>query len=93
LGYAAPVTKAQRVALGRALQRMVLLGTWEWSRGEGRDYWLHDPCSLESVKIKARLADVGATPFIGSPSDLGKFVADETEKWAKVVKFAGIKPE
>jgi tripartite-type tricarboxylate transporter receptor subunit TctC len=44
-------------------------------------------------KFKARLADLGATPFIGSPRDFGKFIADETEKWAKVVKFAGIKPE
>jgi hypothetical protein len=30
---------------------------------------------------------------VGSPSDFGKFVVEETDKWAKVVKFAGIKPE
>jgi hypothetical protein len=30
--------------------------------------------------------------FVGSPADFGRFIADETEKWAKVVKFAGIKP-
>jgi tripartite-type tricarboxylate transporter receptor subunit TctC len=44
-------------------------------------------------KIKARLADLGGTPFPGSPADFGKLIADETEKWGMVVKFAGIKVE
>jgi tripartite-type tricarboxylate transporter receptor subunit TctC len=48
---------------------------------------------LADPKIKARLADTGAAPFAGSPADFAKFMADETEKWAKVVKFAGIKAE
>jgi len=48
---------------------------------------------LADPKIKARLADLGGTPLAGSPADFGKFIADETEKWGKVVKFAGIKPE
>jgi tripartite-type tricarboxylate transporter receptor subunit TctC len=48
---------------------------------------------LADPKIKARLADIGTTPFAGSPADFGKFIAEETEKWGKVVKFAGIKPE
>jgi tripartite-type tricarboxylate transporter receptor subunit TctC len=48
---------------------------------------------LADPKIKARFADVGTTPFAGSPSDFGKLIAEETEKWAKVVKFASIKPE
>jgi tripartite-type tricarboxylate transporter receptor subunit TctC len=48
---------------------------------------------LADPKIKARLADLGAAPFIGSPSEFGKFMSDETEKWGKVAKFAGIKPE
>ena len=48
---------------------------------------------LADPKIKARLADLGATVFAGSPADFGKFIADETEKWGKVIKFAGIKPE
>ena len=43
--------------------------------------------------MKARLADLGGTPLAGSPADFKKLIADETEKWAKVVKFAGIKPE
>jgi len=41
----------------------------------------------------ARLADFGGVPLAGSPDDFGKLVADETEKWAKVIKFADIKPE
>ena len=39
------------------------------------------------------LADLGGTVLAGSPADFGKLIADETEKWAKVVKFAGIKAE
>ena len=49
--------------------------------------------ALADPKIKARLADLGGTVLAGSPADFGKFIADETEKWAKVVKFAGIKPD
>jgi tripartite-type tricarboxylate transporter receptor subunit TctC len=48
---------------------------------------------LADRNIKARLADFGGTPLAGSPADFGKLLADETEKWAKVIKFAGIKPE
>jgi tripartite-type tricarboxylate transporter receptor subunit TctC len=48
---------------------------------------------LADPKIKARLADLGGTPFVGSPADFGKLIADETEKWAKVIKTANIKPE
>ena len=42
-------------------------------------------------KIKARLIDLGGTVLPGSPADFGKLIADETEKWAKVVKFSGAK--
>jgi tripartite-type tricarboxylate transporter receptor subunit TctC len=49
--------------------------------------------ALADSKIKLRLAELGATVFLSSPGEFGKFIADETEKWAKVVKFAGIKPE
>jgi tripartite-type tricarboxylate transporter receptor subunit TctC len=48
---------------------------------------------LADPKIKARLAGLGATALPGSPADFGKLIAEETEKWAEVVKFAGIKPE
>ena len=43
-------------------------------------------------KMKARLADLGAAAMPMTPNEFGKFIAGETEKWAKVVKFAGIKP-
>jgi tripartite-type tricarboxylate transporter receptor subunit TctC len=49
--------------------------------------------ALGYPKIKARLADLGGTPLSGSPADFGKHIAAETEKWAKVIKFAGIRPE
>ena len=48
---------------------------------------------LADPKIKARLADLGGTVLSGSPADFGKFIADETEKWAKVIRAANIKPE
>jgi tripartite-type tricarboxylate transporter receptor subunit TctC len=48
---------------------------------------------LADSEMKARLADLGGTVHPGSPSDFGKFIADETEKWATVIQFAGIKPE
>jgi tripartite-type tricarboxylate transporter receptor subunit TctC len=49
--------------------------------------------ALADPKIRARLADIGGTPLVGSPADFRKLIADDTEKWAKVVKFAGIRPE
>jgi tripartite-type tricarboxylate transporter receptor subunit TctC len=48
---------------------------------------------LADSKMKARLSDMGATPFVSSPADFGKFIAAETEKWGKVIRFANIKPE
>jgi tripartite-type tricarboxylate transporter receptor subunit TctC len=48
---------------------------------------------LTDPKLKARLADLGSSAFVVSPADFGKFIANETEKWAKVVKFAHIKAE
>ena len=49
--------------------------------------------ALSDPKNKARLADLGGTAPGGSPADFAKLIADETEKWGKVIKFAGIKPE
>jgi tripartite-type tricarboxylate transporter receptor subunit TctC len=48
---------------------------------------------LANSGMQAKLADLGLTPIAGSPADFTKFIAAETEKWAKVVSFAGIKPE
>jgi tripartite-type tricarboxylate transporter receptor subunit TctC len=48
---------------------------------------------LADPNMKTRLADLGGTVIAGSPSDFGSFVTAETEKWAKVIKSAGIKPD
>ena len=47
--------------------------------------------ALADPKIKARLADLGGTVLAGSPADFGKLIADETEKWGKVIRAANIK--
>jgi tripartite-type tricarboxylate transporter receptor subunit TctC len=49
--------------------------------------------ALADPKIKARFADLGGTVLALSPTEYGKRIAEETEKWGKVIKFAGIKPQ
>jgi tripartite-type tricarboxylate transporter receptor subunit TctC len=48
---------------------------------------------LADAKLNARLAELGGTAMIGSPADFGKLIADDTEKWGKVIRAANIKPE
>ena len=49
--------------------------------------------ALGDPKLTARFADLGGTVLPGSPGDFGKLIADDTEKWGKVVKFAGLKAD
>ena len=49
--------------------------------------------ALADPKMKARLADLGGTPLLGSPADFAKLIADDTEKWGKVIRAANIKAE
>jgi tripartite-type tricarboxylate transporter receptor subunit TctC len=48
---------------------------------------------LSDPKIKARFVDMGGAALPGSPADFGELIVDETEKWAKVIRAANIKPE
>jgi tripartite-type tricarboxylate transporter receptor subunit TctC len=48
---------------------------------------------LSDPDVRSRYASLGSVPNAGSPADFGKLIASETEKWARVIKFAGIKPE
>jgi tripartite-type tricarboxylate transporter receptor subunit TctC len=49
--------------------------------------------ALADPALKARIADLGGTAMIGSPADFGLLIAEETEKWGRVVRFSGAKPE
>ena len=49
--------------------------------------------ALADSIMKTRFAELGGILLPGSPTDFGKFMVDETEKWGKVVKFAGIKAD
>src|SRR5262249_41372028 len=54
---------------------------------------LETNAALSDSKMKARLSELGGTALAGSPGDFGRLIADETEKWGKVIKFAGAKAE
>jgi tripartite-type tricarboxylate transporter receptor subunit TctC len=49
--------------------------------------------ALASPRIKARFAELGGSVFAGSPAEFGKFIAEETDKWGRVIRTANIKPE
>jgi tripartite-type tricarboxylate transporter receptor subunit TctC len=49
--------------------------------------------SLVDTKLKAQFVDLGGTPLIGSPAEFAKLIADDTEKWGKVIRAANIKPD
>ena len=49
--------------------------------------------ALADPKVKSRFADLGVSPVPGSRAAFGKLIVAETDKWAKVIKFAGIKPQ
>ena len=48
---------------------------------------------LAEPRMKARFDDLGCVLIAGSPDEFGKLIAEETEKWGKVVKFANVRPE
>jgi tripartite-type tricarboxylate transporter receptor subunit TctC len=48
---------------------------------------------LADPKLRARLADLGGTPFGSTPAEFGKLIAADTEKWAEAVRLANIKPD
>jgi hypothetical protein len=59
-----------------------------------RGHWLTEAASMDGApKMKARPADLGGVPMPMTSAEVGKLIADETEKWAKAVKFSGAKAE
>ena len=49
--------------------------------------------ALVDPSMNSRIVDLGSTPFASAPTEFGKVIADDVEKWGKVVKAANIKPE
>jgi tripartite-type tricarboxylate transporter receptor subunit TctC len=49
--------------------------------------------ALAEPQLKARFAELGDIPRPMTPADFGKYIADETDKWRNVAKFAGVKPD
>jgi len=49
--------------------------------------------NVADPKAKARIADLGGTALVGSPADFGKYIAEETEKWGKVIQSFNIKAD
>jgi tripartite-type tricarboxylate transporter receptor subunit TctC len=49
--------------------------------------------ALADSNFKARLAETGGQPFANSPAEFSKFIAEEIDKWGKVIRAANIKPE
>jgi tripartite-type tricarboxylate transporter receptor subunit TctC len=49
--------------------------------------------ALADPRIRSRLEELGGPPLAGSPADFGKLIADETQKWARVIRAANIKPD
>ena len=49
--------------------------------------------ALVDPKMRSRLADIGGEPLPGPPAEFGRLIAEETEKWGRVVRAAGLKPE
>jgi hypothetical protein len=65
----------------------------EYARRDDRQLNKEINAGLADPTLKARFADIGGMVFPGSPSDFGKLISEETEKWGKAVEFAGIKPD
>ena len=65
------------------------------TKAEGGSKAIADPDyeMLYETMLKARFADLGAAVLAGTPANFGRLIADETEKWGKVIRAANIKPE
>ena len=95
LARAAGPADGGRFPAGLRGQRVVRPGRAEGhARRDRRQAQRRGECNpRRSRRRKARFTELGASLLPGSPADFGKLLADETEKWGKVVKFAGAKPE
>ena len=94
LGGAAGHPDRGRVRAGLRGERMVRRGRAQEHAAEIVEKLNREiNAALADPKMKARLADLGGTVLPGSPAEFGKLIADETEKWGKVIRAANIKAE
>jgi hypothetical protein len=71
----------------------LLRGFAEFHFGIPRADWLRSMMKVYTRPWKARLAELGGARLTGSPADFGRLMIEEVDKWATVIKFAGIKVE
>jgi hypothetical protein len=92
-----PIAEKQFTLIGTCHENIP--STIPETRGKHRDTPRHlalcpgQRFGLADPKIKARLADVAGPVLPGSPADFGNLIAEETEKWDRVIKLVGIRPK
>ena len=89
-----PAAGEIEINAGRPTATLTVANTGDRPIQVGSHYHFYETnAALAAPKLKAQLANFGAIVMTSSPADFGKFIASEIDKWAKVVRFANLKPE